>query len=253
MEHARANVKVLMANIEKAGQNHVRNALSEPGRDPFKAIADVQDSLSIGFIRIDPALQFLDALGLTRLAVNSSLLESLKDTLLQTVQHMTEDSLVSLLKATYIFMAVADLKAIPVAVLKRLRRIPDRYLEFLLQKGYIAVRRPAALPAAVKVALILPVCRSFLSRCGDRPGRSSTSTSSQLWRWSARRALRRLATRHWLRGSTVLPVSLPCAERALSGVCAAWRRWWATRRRSSAASRSCARRATTGSRRTRPA
>ena len=141
IEECRSNVKEFVTHIENPGKQLILTSLTQHGKDPLKSIVEIQESLSIGFVRCNTAFQLLDAFGVSRLQTHVSLLESLKDNLLQAIQSMNEDNLVVMLKQTYQFMRVHDLKAVPVAILKRLHRIPDEYLEYLLNKNYISVCR----------------------------------------------------------------------------------------------------------------
>jgi hypothetical protein len=136
----RNNIRTFAKYVEQPGRQHVLQALTQSGKDPFQSIIHLQGELSIGCERLSPALKFLDCLKAPRLAVHVSILESLKDKFLSLIAKLKDDSLLVLLRETYQFMSVRDLKSIPVAIIKKLSVIPDKYLEFLSQKDHITVR-----------------------------------------------------------------------------------------------------------------
>jgi hypothetical protein len=133
------NIKTFAKYVEQPGRNYVLQALTQAGKDPFQSIVGLQNDLSISSERILPALKFLDHLKAPRLAVHVSILESLKDKLIPLVANMKEHNLLIMLRETIQFMSVRDLKSVPIAIIKKLSVIPDKYLDFLLQKDYIMV------------------------------------------------------------------------------------------------------------------
>lgn len=98
------------------------------------AISELQSTLGLSVPAMEPALAFLDLLKVPRAAVYQYLSDSLKNRLNSRIQSASPSSLESLLRLTFRFIAVNELKQIPISIIRALPRIPDVYLKALSDK-----------------------------------------------------------------------------------------------------------------------
>lgn len=165
----RTKVQALEKHIEQNGQQLVLHTLTEQGMNPLQSIISVQNELSLGSKRAAGAFILLDFLKAPRTTIHTTALDKLKESLLLRIQRMNEANLLVMLRETCRFMAVDDLKTVPVAILKKLTRIPDKYLQYLVEKDYIMVN-----------ALELNVIRIIWTRVTCCSGISNRRSSTSL-------------------------------------------------------------------------
>ena len=119
--------------IDASGRKEIHRVLTTHG-DLKAAIAELQATLGLSVPAMEPALAFLDLLKVPRAAVYQYLSDSLKDRLNSRIQSASPSSLESLLRLTFRFIAVNELKQIPISIIRTLPRIPDVYLKALSDK-----------------------------------------------------------------------------------------------------------------------
>ena len=127
------------------GGDFVAQTLST-AEDVGEAIRRVQQ---VGGMRdaetAEPLLGLLGQFGMTRAEVYRSVLEDATATLLARVQSgaMKQGALLSLLDASFPFVAIEELRAIPLAVLERLNPVPSSYLKNISNDAELFRRLPA--------------------------------------------------------------------------------------------------------------
>lgn len=119
--------------VDASGRREIYRVLSTHDK-PQEAILELQATLGLSNPALDPALAFLDVLGVPRPDVYHYLADSLKDTLLSKIRNAPINVLEVLLNETFRFIAVADLKNIPISIISRMSRIPEVYLKALSDK-----------------------------------------------------------------------------------------------------------------------
>jgi hypothetical protein len=69
----------------------------------------------------------------------------MKEKLESQLSKITDESkLLVMLRETIPFMAIRDLKQIPISIIKRLHQIPPEYLNYLAKRNYLMVNKAAA-------------------------------------------------------------------------------------------------------------
>jgi hypothetical protein len=113
--------------------------LTEEGQeDPFGAISKIQSQLAFG-PTCEALLQFLSIFGVSRTDACVNVFQSLKDDLTSKIQTMDDQQLAAFLKETIRFITFKDLRSIPLAILRKMSRIPPQYLKILVEKNLILV------------------------------------------------------------------------------------------------------------------
>lgn len=117
---------VLVGNV---GQEYVQSTLTT--MDPLSAIQDIQARGALQDPRCQPLVGLLDQLGLTRAEAHRHVLQAATRELLARIESMQSDRLLQLLEASFPYIGIADLRAIPLAVLSRLQPVPASFLKQL--------------------------------------------------------------------------------------------------------------------------
>jgi negative elongation factor B len=115
--------------VGNVGQEYVQSALSTS--DPVTAIRDIQARGALADPRCRPLLGALDALGLSRAEAHRLVVQRAAEELLARVAALPPDRLLRLLEATFPFIGISDLRAVPLAVLDRLNPVPASFLKQL--------------------------------------------------------------------------------------------------------------------------
>jgi hypothetical protein len=84
-------------------------------------------------------LQFLSIFGVSRTDACVNVFQSLKDDLTSKIQTMDDQQLAAFLKETIRFITFKDLRSIPLAILRKMSRIPPQYMKILVEKNLILV------------------------------------------------------------------------------------------------------------------
>uniref|UniRef100_A0A1D1ZVX3 Negative elongation factor B n=1 Tax=Auxenochlorella protothecoides TaxID=3075 RepID=A0A1D1ZVX3_AUXPR len=119
--------------VGQAGQEFVQNTLST--HDPLEAIAEIQRRGGLPDPRCAPLLGLLDQLGVSRSEACRHVLQSAMRDLLARVESMGPDALLGLLELSFPFVGLAELRAVPLAVLDRLHPVPASFLKQLTADG----------------------------------------------------------------------------------------------------------------------
>ena len=125
--NARAEVRVLVGG---EGGDFVAQTLST-AEDVGEAITRVQESgaLSADASEVEPLLGLLGQLGMTRAEVYRSVLDDALAQLAERIKVMPQGTLLSLLDASFRYVTIEELRAVPLAVLERLKPVPSSYLK----------------------------------------------------------------------------------------------------------------------------
>ena len=115
--------------IGSVGQEYVQNTLST--NDPVTAIGDIQTRIALPDPRCRPFLGMLDQLGLSRADSHRYIVQQAIAVLLEKVPTLPPDRLLGLLEETFPYITIPDVRAVPLAVLDRLRPVPATFLKQL--------------------------------------------------------------------------------------------------------------------------
>lgn len=112
------------------GKRHVFSILDKSGK-PDENIQELQQTAGMDFPS-RKALPFLDLLHVPRAVVYQHLFEAAKEKLDKRLQGLTDDKLIEMLSATIRYLGVAELKSLPISILKKLsHNVPLKYLNFI--------------------------------------------------------------------------------------------------------------------------
>ncbi|GBN99721.1 Negative elongation factor B, partial [Araneus ventricosus] len=130
-----------MSGLEEVGipgKEYLREALTNCA-DPLKAIEDFQTENGILLPSLRPMLPLLDRHGVPRQEFHLSVLEELKDTLIATIEKLSQNDprererkLKELLQKSFILINVPKIKPVVLCILKNMDRVEDRYLKHLV-------------------------------------------------------------------------------------------------------------------------
>jgi len=133
---------VPMAGLEPLGipgGDNLREALTNCS-DPLGAIEEFQQENGVLLPSLKPALPFLDLHGVKRLEFHTSVLEELREKLIQKINDLaaTDDpekiqKLEAMLEKSFCVIKVASLRPVVMCMLKNLPKIKDSYLKEILE------------------------------------------------------------------------------------------------------------------------
>ena len=115
--------------IGNVGQEFVQTVLST--NDPATALTDIQTRAALSDPRCRPLLGLLDQLGLGRAESHRYIVEQALEVLLSRIPSLPPERLLGLLEETFPYITIPDLRAVPLAVLDRLRPVPATFLKQL--------------------------------------------------------------------------------------------------------------------------
>ena len=143
-----SHLKRFAGAIDVLGRRLILKKLTESA-EPWQTIIDFQNENNLQFKRCDSVLQFLDVLKCSKLTINESIFDTIKRMLNVELQTLTEQQLLALLPITINFISVNNLKSVPMNIIKRLNKVPDKYLQYLIKTNFITelplnVRRQAS-------------------------------------------------------------------------------------------------------------
>ena len=121
-----SNAELLLGD---AGKNFVQTKLQTVG--PAEAIAEIQSRGAIQDGRCRPLLGLLDHLGVSRAEAHREVMKRAIDALLKRIPSLPQDTLLRLLEETFFYVGIAELRAVPLAVLQRLHPVPKNFLQQL--------------------------------------------------------------------------------------------------------------------------
>jgi hypothetical protein len=112
------------------GKRYVFSTLDKSGK-PDENIEELQRTAGMDYSGRS-ALPFLDLLHIPRAVVYQHLFEAAKDKLDKQLLSLPEGKLIEMLSATIRYLGVAELKSIPISILKKLSHsVPLKYLHFI--------------------------------------------------------------------------------------------------------------------------
>ena len=114
--------------IGNVGQEFVQSALSN---DPIAGINEIQARASLADPRCRPLLGLLHQLGVNRADSHRYIVQQATEALLSSIPSLPGERLLSLLEETFPYIIIPDLRAIPLAVLDKLRPVPSTFLKQL--------------------------------------------------------------------------------------------------------------------------
>ncbi|GFR07136.1 negative elongation factor B [Trichonephila clavata] len=130
-----------MSGLEEVGipgKEYLREALTNCA-EPMKAIEDFQTENGILLPSLRPMLPLLDRHGVPRQEFHLSVLEELKDTLIATIEKLSQNDsrererkLKELLQKSFVLINVPKIKPVVLCILKNMDRVEDRYLKHLV-------------------------------------------------------------------------------------------------------------------------
>jgi bromodomain-containing factor 1 len=147
----KGRLKILIDGIDERGRRTISNSLKDTIEDPERqsdVISKIQSAFAMKYQRANPALIFLDLLKCPRNIVYQNLFETMKSKLDAQLTRLDENNLLIMLKESIQFLAIKELKSIPINIIKSLKIVPDKYLKYLAMKNFLSdlpmqVRRQA--------------------------------------------------------------------------------------------------------------
>ncbi|KAI3429855.1 hypothetical protein D9Q98_010166 [Chlorella vulgaris] len=139
-----AAAAVLVGNV---GQEFVQNTLTT--MDPLSAIQEIQVHGALQDPSCKPLIGLMDQLGLSRAESHRYVLQAATQQLLARISAMQPDRLLQLLEASFPYIGIADLRAVPLAVLDRLQPVPATFLKQLAGDKELFVELPAGVQRQV--------------------------------------------------------------------------------------------------------
>lgn len=123
-------IKPLAQSVNEPGKRLVFKKLVESA-DPWETIINIQEEFSLGHQSFGPAISFLDILQASRQSTFETLLENLKLVLCNEMMKLDATKLLNLLQISIQFLSVRELRSIPIEIIKRLPKVPEKYLNYL--------------------------------------------------------------------------------------------------------------------------
>ncbi len=114
--------------IGNRGKNYILSTLKKTDGRPVDHVYELQKTAGLQFPS-ERVLPFLDLLQVPRAVVYQYLFEASKDKLIKLIQSLPKTKLIQLLTETIHYLSLAELKAVPISILKRLGpEVPQDYL-----------------------------------------------------------------------------------------------------------------------------
>jgi hypothetical protein len=119
-----------VALVGGVGFDYVSRVLSTTA--PQEAVRQIQQKTGVFDERYSPVFGLLQHMGKQKSEVNKNLLSSIIQVLLRNIKHLSqEENLLDLLEASFIYIRIPELRSVPIAVLERLKSIPNNFLKQL--------------------------------------------------------------------------------------------------------------------------
>jgi hypothetical protein len=137
------NLECIAPKLDEAGRQHILSTLSCGGYPLASAIADVQSQFSLNLPKTQCVIQFFKESNpdVSHASVHSNMFEGLKSQLNVIIDRMPQTALEVMLRETIDFIYVSELRPIPVSIMKRMHKIPEHYLQVLIAKKIMSVRK----------------------------------------------------------------------------------------------------------------
>lgn len=134
MVHIEVKISVFeMAGFERAGLpgcEYIRQTLTNSA-DMAAAIENFQHENGVLLPSLQSALPFLDLHGVGRLEFHSSVMEHLRETVLEKIKSLDEKKLKEILEQSFPFIHVPELQPVVMEIMKYLPKVSDECLEHI--------------------------------------------------------------------------------------------------------------------------
>jgi hypothetical protein len=130
-------VKELSAYIDQQGRQYIARALTRPDINPWNVISKLQEELGWGNLNMHSVMEFFHATATNSKDASQLIFEAIKAKLEALIQTMNDEQLLVLLKETFPFYSSTELQAVPISIMKRMTKVPEPYLNFLIKKDLV--------------------------------------------------------------------------------------------------------------------
>ncbi len=141
MKVINTRVTEFASNVDESGRSQIANYLANFEADSSEEfITTLQRKFALNLPRSNDALQFLLAMDSNNASVSTCLFEGISTDLNGLISEMDQDALTTMLHETIPYIIVKELKSIPIAIMKRMIKIPNDYLQSLIATNAILVK-----------------------------------------------------------------------------------------------------------------
>lgn len=125
--------------VGKFGSEEISKLLSTT-EEPFSTIKEIQDT--IGLPSVTPSCEpkvfaFSDLCGINRPTLYHKILLKMQEKLLDALSTASNEELEKLLEDSFKYIEIDELKSIPLNILAKIERIPDKFLQKLAEMEHI--------------------------------------------------------------------------------------------------------------------
>ncbi|RYG99253.1 hypothetical protein EON65_50470 [archaeon] len=139
-EGLKESIKAHGMQADEPGRKLIlRSLTTDLKTDPWTQISSLQDQLSLGNPASKPLLHFLSCMGVSNVDAHLSLFESLKEKVEVLVLRLDEAQLLELLRETALLLSLRDLRSIPLAIIRRMSKVPPQFLKVVAEKNLLQV------------------------------------------------------------------------------------------------------------------
>jgi hypothetical protein len=123
--------------IGEDGGEFVGRMLAES--HPQQAIKEIQEKCALQQPICSPLLGLVEKMGITKTAAHLAILKAAKVALLTRVPNLDRVSLERLLRESFSYLPISDLREVPIAVMEQLQKVPSNFLKDLAKAEAKAV------------------------------------------------------------------------------------------------------------------
>lgn len=119
--------------IGEKGSSKIIKTL-ESSENPIQSIKQLQKEMGIGKIseNVEPSIfEFTDICGHNRPSLYHNIVLKMQENLLQSIPNQTSQNLEKLLELTFPYLNIEELKIIPLTILQKIEKIPEKYIATL--------------------------------------------------------------------------------------------------------------------------
>lgn len=116
--------------IGEKGSAKIKSTL-ESTETPIQTIKELQRDMGIGKIseNVEPSIfEFTDICGHNRPSLYHNIVLKMQENLLQSIPNQNSTNLEKLLELTFPYLNIEELKIIPLTILQKIEKIPEKYL-----------------------------------------------------------------------------------------------------------------------------
>lgn len=137
-EYGQQDIIKKFSNFTKSDNN-----INDSSKDILiEKIQSIQTERTLGLDSCEPSVQLLSILGLNTVDIYIDLFESLKNELTSLIHGYSEEELVELLNVTFPFLSNNELKSLPILIISKLKKIPNKYLEEIIKSNLLLKEFP---------------------------------------------------------------------------------------------------------------